>query len=71
MAKHSDKRIYHQYNPVKIVLKILLALAAVLAAFLIFLYVYFQRFIVIDESGLKLDIPGYYAQQENAENSAE
>ena len=66
MPKNREPKIYHVRSPWRLAVKILLAVLAVLLAFFIFLFVYFQRFIVITEDGLKLDIAGYYAQEETS-----
>ena len=69
MAKQSAPKVYQVRSPFKITLKILLAIVLVLVVFAVFLYVYFQRFIVYTEDGLRLDIAGYYAQAEAPEAS--
>ena len=62
MAKRSYPKIYEKTQPVKLGLKILFAVLLVLLVFAIFLFVYFQRFIVYTDDGVKLDIAGYYQQ---------
>ena len=64
MAKQSTPKIYKVRSPFKFVLKILLAILLVALVLAIFVYFYFQRFIVYTDDGLRLDIAGYYAQAE-------
>ena len=50
-----SKPLYYSWS-------ILFAVLLVLLVFSIFLFVYFQRFIVYTDDGVKLDIAGYYQQ---------
>ena len=57
MAPNDNRRIYRHRRPFKLIAGIIAGIAVFFLALLIFLFFYFQRYIVPVEDGIKLEVP--------------